>query len=133
MNEAVLVFFTDNPIFIHRTNFTLKLTVVKMSKLNFQHENMQRETGSISITKQVNKFDTQLLSEAYQNTYIKICIHLRGINTFSVLRLFVALTVYTKQHTLLWFTFDKHKFKLYATIFQHTANAVTIIHFGFFF
>lgn len=60
---------------------------------------MQQKTGSISITKQINKFsDTQILSEAYQNTYIKICIHLRGINTFSVLRLFVALTVYTKQH-----------------------------------
>lgn len=43
---------------------------------------MQRKTGSISITKQINKFsDTQILSEAYQNTYIKICIHLRGINT----------------------------------------------------
>lgn len=60
---------------------------------------MQPKTGSISIIKQIDKFsDTQILSEAYQNTYIKICIHLRGINTFSVLRLFVALTVYTKQH-----------------------------------
>lgn len=60
---------------------------------------MQPKTGSISIIKQFDKFsDTQILSEAYQNTYIKICIHLRGINTFSVLRLFVALTVYTKQH-----------------------------------
>lgn len=59
----------------------------------------QKKTGSISISKQINKFsDTQILSEAYQNTYIKSCIHLRGINTFSVLRLFVALTVYTKQH-----------------------------------
>lgn len=42
---------------------------------------------------------SQILSEAYQNTSFKSCIHLRGINTFSVLRLFVALTVYTKQHT----------------------------------
>lgn len=59
----------------------------------------QKGTGSIFITKQINKFaDTQILSEAYQNTYIKGCIHLRGINTCSVLRLFVALTVYTKQH-----------------------------------
>lgn len=59
---------------------------------------MQQKTGSIFITKQINKFlDTQILSEAYQNTYIKR-IHLRGINTFSVLRLSVALTVYTEQH-----------------------------------
>lgn len=60
---------------------------------------MQQKTGSIFITKQIDEFsDTQIFSEAYQNTYIKSCIHLRGINTFSVLRLSVALTVYTKQH-----------------------------------
>lgn len=32
---------------------------------------MQQKTGSIFITKQINKFsDTQTLSEAYQNTYV---------------------------------------------------------------
>lgn len=60
---------------------------------------MQQKTGSIFTTKQINKFsESQILSEAYQNTSIKSCVHLRGINTCSVLRLFVALTVYTKQH-----------------------------------
>lgn len=60
---------------------------------------MQQKTGSIFISKQMNKFsDAQTLSEACQNTCIKSRIHLRGINTFSVPRLFVALTVYTKQH-----------------------------------
>lgn len=52
---------------------------------------MQQKTGSIFITKQINRFsDTQILSEAYQNTYMKSCIHLRGINT-----LFSAETIWS--------------------------------------
>lgn len=60
-----LIFFTGNPI-LSTEQILLKLTVVKMSKLKFKHESMQQKTGSIFITKQINKFsDSQILSEAY--------------------------------------------------------------------
>lgn len=59
--------------------------------------NKKQEVSSLP-NRLTSSQDTQTLSEAYQNNYVKSCIHLRGINTFSVLRLFVALTVYTKQH-----------------------------------